>query len=67
MATIDSIHAREVIDAACQNAGVTSANKHSGEHVVILSNQRGINLLNGKPVNTFVELDVNGVAVIELE
>lgn len=67
MAIIDSIHAREVIDAACQDAGITSANNHSGEHEVNLSNQRGINLLNGKPVNTFVELDVIGMAVIELE
>ncbi|MBA3075085.1 MAG: beta-galactosidase, partial [Anaerolineae bacterium] len=40
---------------------------HSGSRAVIPIKQRGIDLLSGKPVNTFIELDVNGAVVIELE
>lgn len=40
---------------------------HTGLRVVIPIKQRGFDLLSGKPVNTFIELDVNGAVVIELE
>lgn len=40
---------------------------HSGARVVVPITQAGTDLLSGRPVTTFVELDVNGAAVIELE
>lgn len=40
---------------------------HSGMRVVIPFKQGGLDLLSSRPVTTFIELDANGVAVIELE
>ncbi len=37
-----------------------------GERVVIPFKQQGVDLLTGRPVTSFVELDPNGAAVIEL-
>lgn len=40
---------------------------HSGARAVIPFKQGGVDLLSSRPVTTFIELDANGVAVIELE